>query len=126
MVFTGTSGNLRCASCYPSAVRELTLLCSAALYIACLVEIGSGRQLTRVEIAAVAWAINIASGVVNTLGTKTIGRMSAFCVWWTLAGTLVVVAALLAAAPTKNSAAFVFTDYEKCAVRPFGRRRLAR
>ncbi|KAI0033568.1 amino acid transporter [Vararia minispora EC-137] len=95
MTFTGTSGNL-----------------SSALYIACLVEIGSGRALTRVEIAAVAWGINILSGILNTAGTKAVGRMSAFCVWWTLAGTVVAVASLLAASPTKNTAKFVFTDYE--------------
>ena len=74
---------------------------STALYIACLAEIGTGKTLTRVEIAAVAWGINILSGIINTVGTKAIGRMSAFCVWWTLGGTVLIVVALLAKAPTK-------------------------
>ncbi|KAJ6517505.1 amino acid transporter [Mycena vitilis] len=84
MVFTGTSGNL-----------------SVALYLASLAEVGTGRILTRVEIAAIAWGVNIASGIMNTIGTKGIGRMSSFNVWWTLGGTFVL-----------NSASFVFTDLE--------------
>ncbi|VDB96698.1 unnamed protein product [Peniophora sp. CBMAI 1063] len=95
MNFTGTSGNL-----------------STALYIACLAEIGTGRTLSRVEIAAIAWGINILSGIINTVGTKAIGRMSAFCVWWTLGGTVLIVVALLVKAPTKNTGSFVFTDLE--------------
>ncbi|KAH8112918.1 amino acid transporter [Phellopilus nigrolimitatus] len=95
MIFTGTSGNL-----------------STALYIASLAEVGSGRTLTRVEIAAVAWGVNVFSGVINTVGTKAIGRMSAFNVWWTLGGTVVLVVTLLVKAPVLNSAEFVFTDFE--------------
>ncbi|TFK89396.1 amino acid transporter [Polyporus arcularius HHB13444] len=95
MVFTGTSGNL-----------------SVALYIASLAEVGQGRTLTRVEIAAIAWGVNILSGIINTIGTKAIGHMSAFNLWWTLGGTFVLVITLLVKAPEKNSAAFVFTDYE--------------
>ncbi|KAI5116509.1 hypothetical protein M0805_001864 [Coniferiporia weirii] len=95
MIFTGTSGNL-----------------STALYIASLAEVGSGRALTRVEIAALAWGVNILSGIINTVGTKAIGRMSAFNVWWTLGGTVVLVVTLLVKAPTLNSAEFVFTDLE--------------
>ncbi|KAH9944886.1 amino acid transporter, partial [Amylocystis lapponica] len=95
MVFTGTSGNL-----------------SVALFIASLAEVGQGRTMTRVEIAAVAWGVNIASGVINTVGTRAIGGMSTFSVWWTLGGTFVLVITLLVKAPVKNSADFVFTDYE--------------
>nr|GAT50889.1 amino acid metabolite permease [Mycena chlorophos] len=95
MVFTGTSGNL-----------------SVALYLASLAEVGRGRILTRLEIAAIAWGVNIASGIINTVGTKGIGRMSSFNVWWTLGGTFVLVITLLVKAPVKNSATFVFTDLE--------------
>ncbi|KAF7296863.1 Amino acid metabolite permease [Mycena indigotica] len=95
LVFTGTSGNL-----------------SVALYLASLAEVGQGRILTRLEIAAIAWGVNIASGVINTIGTKGIGRMSSFNVWWTLGGTFVLVITLLVKAPVKNSAEFVFTDLE--------------
>ncbi|KAH9474412.1 Amino-acid permease BAT1-like protein [Psilocybe cubensis] len=95
MVLTGTSGNL-----------------SVALYIASLVEIGQQTTLKRVEIAAIAWGVNVASGVLNTVGTKAIGRMSSFNMWWTIGGTLVLVITLLVKAPDKNSGAFVFTDYE--------------
>ncbi|KAF8909728.1 amino acid transporter [Gymnopilus junonius] len=95
MVLTGTSGNL-----------------SVALYIASLIEIGQQITLSRVEITAIAWGINLISGLLNTIGTKAIGRMSSFNVWWTVGGTFVLVITLLVKAPEKNSAAFVFTDYE--------------
>ncbi|KAF8893061.1 amino acid/polyamine transporter I [Infundibulicybe gibba] len=95
MVLTGTSGNL-----------------SVALYLASLAEVGQFRQLTRVEIAAIAWGINVLSGIINTIGTKAIGRMSSFNIWWTFGGTFVLVVTLLVKAPEKNRAAFVFTDYE--------------
>ena len=84
MVFTGTSGNL-----------------SVALYLASLAEVGQGRTLTRVEIAAIAWGVNILSGIINTVGTKAIGHMSAFNLWWTLGGTFVLVITLLVKAPVK-------------------------
>lgn len=70
MVFTGTSGNL-----------------SVALYIASLIEMGTGNHLSRVKIAALAWGVNIFSGIVNTIGTRAIGAVSSFNVWFTLAGT---------------------------------------
>ncbi|KAJ4482746.1 amino acid transporter [Lentinula lateritia] len=95
MNLTGTSGNL-----------------TVALFIASLVEVGSGRTLNRVQIAAIAWGINVLSGVINTIGTKAIGRMSTFNIWWTLGGTFVLVITLLVKAPVKNSADFVFTDFE--------------
>ncbi|GJE93136.1 amino acid transporter [Phanerochaete sordida] len=95
MIFTGTSGNL-----------------SVALYLASLAEVGQGRTLTRVEIAAIAWGVNILSGIINTVGTKAIGALSTFNLWWTLGGTLVLVITLLVKAPVKNSAEFVFTDFE--------------
>ncbi|KAK1234512.1 polyamine transporter tpo5, partial [Marasmius sp. AFHP31] len=85
---------------------------STALYLASLAEVGQGRILTRVEIAAIAWGVNIASGIINTIGTKAIGRMSNFNIWWTLAGTFVLVVTLLVKSPAKNSASFVFTDFE--------------
>ena len=119
MTFTGTSGNL-----------------SVALYLASLAEVGQGRTLTRVEVAAIAWGVNILSGIINTIGTKAIGHMSSFNLWWTLGGTFVLVITLLVKAPVKvssrlshewrrgltrrglqNSAAFVFTDYEKYVAR---------
>lgn len=82
------------------------------------------------EIAAIAWGVNILSGLINTVGTKAIGKMSTFNIWWTLGGTFVLVITLLVKAPVKvgtsilydtcsdigglqNSAAFVFTDLEK-------------
>ncbi|KIK65291.1 hypothetical protein GYMLUDRAFT_93955 [Collybiopsis luxurians FD-317 M1] len=95
MNLTGTSGNL-----------------TVALFMASLVEVGSGRALSRVEITAIAWAINILSGIINTTGTKAIAKMSSFNIWWTLGGTFVLVITLLVKAPVKNSADFVFTDLE--------------
>ncbi|KAJ3788430.1 amino acid transporter [Lentinula aff. detonsa] len=95
MNLTGTSGNL-----------------TVALFMASLAEVGSGRTLTRLEITAIAWGINILSGLINTIGTKAIGRMSTFNIWWTLGGTFVLVITLLVKAPVKNSAEFVFTDFE--------------
>lgn len=103
MVFTGTSGNLRYAYTHliqhNSYRRQGTL--SVALYLASLAEVGQGRVLTRVEIAAIAWGVNVLSGVINTVGTKAIGSMSTFNLWWTLGGTLVLVITLLVKAPVK-------------------------
>ncbi|GLB39550.1 putative amino acid permease [Lyophyllum shimeji] len=95
MVFTGTSGNL-----------------STALYLASLIEVSAGKTLTRLEIAAMAWAVNILSGIINTVGTKAISGVSTFNLWWTLGGTFVLVITLLVKAPHRNDAAFVFTDFE--------------
>lgn len=70
------------------------------------------------------------SGIINTIGTKAIGSMSTFNLWWTLGGTFVLVITLLVKAPekvslapsvivtlpetvTQNIADFVFTDFEK-------------
>ncbi|KAJ3542968.1 hypothetical protein NM688_g5918 [Phlebia brevispora] len=86
-----------------------------ALYLASLAEVGQNRPLTRLEVAVIAWGVNILSGVINTVGTKAIGAMSSFNLWWTLGGTLVLVVTLLVKAPEKNSAEFVFTDFEKYA-----------
>ena len=74
---------------------------SVALYLASLAEVGQGRTLTRVEIAAIAWGVNILSGIINTIGTKAIGHMSTFNLWWTLGGTFVLVITLLVKAPVK-------------------------
>jgi amino acid transporter len=68
-----------------------------------MAEVGQGRTLERVEIAAIAWAVNIFSGIVNTIGTKAIGRMSTLFVWWTLGGTVFLVVSLLVKAPVKVS-----------------------
>ncbi|KDQ53956.1 hypothetical protein JAAARDRAFT_161316 [Jaapia argillacea MUCL 33604] len=95
MVFTGTSGNL-----------------SVALYISCLISIGTSRILTRLEIVGIAWAVNITCGVVNSIGTKTISRISTFNLWLTFCGTFILVITLFVKAEHKNSAAFVFTDLE--------------
>lgn len=95
LVLTGTSGNL-----------------STALYLASMVEVGTGKTLTRVEIAAIAWGICILSGIVNTIGIKAISGISKFNVWWTLGGTVTLVITLLVKAPMHNSASFVFTDFE--------------
>lgn len=101
MIFTGTSGNLRYVLHSFAPVLSDRLYSSTALYIASLIEVGTGKGLTRVEVAAIAWGVNILSGVMNTVGTKAIGRMSAFNVWWTLGGTFVLVITLLVKAPTK-------------------------
>jgi amino acid transporter len=66
-----------------------------------MAEVGQGRTLERVEIAAIAWAVNIFAGIVNTIGTKAIGRMSTLFVWWTLGGTVFLVVSLLVKAPVK-------------------------
>lgn len=138
MVFTGTSGNLRFV--YPVNLMFRndsgpSSSHSTALYLASLAEVGQGRNLSKVEIAAISWGVNIMSGIINTVGTKAIGTMSTFNLWWTLGGTFVLVITLLLKAPGKasmhrpmgivltsnvqNSAEFVFTNYEK-RVKSFG------
>ncbi|KAG8741893.1 hypothetical protein FRC10_002306 [Ceratobasidium sp. 414] len=113
MIFSGTSGNL-----------------STALYIASMAEVGTGVTLTRVQIAAVAWGVNLLSAIINTFGSRGIGtvaqingtvsrlqdlvgqKLMLVSVWWTLIGTLILVVTLLVKSPAKNSASFVFTDLE--------------
>ncbi|CAE6520091.1 unnamed protein product, partial [Rhizoctonia solani] len=95
MIFTGTSGNL-----------------STALYIASMAEVGTGITLTRVQITAMAWGVNLLSAIINTFGSRGIGAVAQVNVWWTLAGTIILVVTLLVKSPTKNSASFVFTDLE--------------
>ena len=101
MVLTGTSGNLRYSSRLHPAFPNTHIYESVALYIASLIEIGQQISLSRVEIAAIAWGINILSGLLNTVGTKAIGRMSSFNMWWTIGGTFVLVITLLVKAPEK-------------------------
>ena len=79
------------------------IIASVALYIASLIEIGQQTSLTKLEITGIAWGVNLASGIINTIGTKAIGRMSAFNVWWTVGGTLVLVITLLVKAPERVS-----------------------
>lgn len=85
MVFTGTAGNL-----------------SVALYIASMVEV-RGTTLTPAAIAGIAYGVNILSGILNTFGVKAIGNVSRFNVWFTLAGTLILVITLFVKAPIKNT-----------------------
>lgn len=79
------------------------VISSVALYIASLIEIGQQTSLTKVEITGIAWGVNLASGIINTIGTKAISRMSSFNVWWTVGGTLVLVITLLVKAPERVS-----------------------
>ncbi|KAH7334343.1 amino acid transporter [Rhizoctonia solani] len=95
MIFTGTSGNL-----------------STALYIASMAEVGTGIALTRVQITAMAWGVNLLSAIINTFGSRGIGTVAQVNVWWTLVGTIILVVTLLVKSPAKNSASFVFTDLE--------------
>lgn len=83
-----------------------------ALYLASLAEVGQSRILTRVEIAVIAFGVNIASGIINTVGTKAIGGMSTFNVWWTLGGTFVLVITLLVKAPVKVRSNFLPMMYK--------------
>ncbi|KAL4248417.1 Amino Acid-Polyamine-Organocation Transporter [Abortiporus biennis] len=97
MIFTGISGNL-----------------SSALYISSLASMSpSAPQLTRWQITFVAWGVLILSGIINTFGTKAINWMSKINLWWTICGTGILVGVLLGTTDgDKNSAKFVFTDYE--------------
>jgi hypothetical protein len=73
-----------------------------------------------VQVTAIAWGINILSGIINTIGTRAIGTVSKVncaygitvrtphteffrVVWWTLGGTLFLVISLLVKAPHKVS-----------------------
>ncbi|KAL7418652.1 polyamine transporter tpo5 [Cryptotrichosporon argae] len=94
MVFTGTSG-----------------LLSTGLWLASTLEC-AGYTFNRTEIAAMAWGFCILAGVINHLGSKSVGRVATFASWWTIGGTVVIVVSLLVKAPTLNKANFVFFDYE--------------
>jgi amino acid transporter len=51
-------------------------------------------------------------GIINSLGSKFVGRLAAFASWWTLGGTICLAIILLVKAPQHNSAHFVFLDFE--------------
>ncbi|KAI9323981.1 amino acid/polyamine transporter I, partial [Zopfochytrium polystomum] len=97
MVVTGVSGNL-----------------SVALYVAALVQVGSdgATSLRPWQVVAVAWGVNLLSGVLNVAGMRAIGQISRMNVWFTLIGTVVLVVTLFAASPAKNDASFAFFDFE--------------
>ena len=59
--------------------------------------------MTKLEITGIAWGVNLASVVINTIGIKAISRMNSFNVWWTVGDTLVLVITLLVKAPERVS-----------------------
>ncbi|KAJ3208963.1 hypothetical protein HDU83_008598 [Entophlyctis luteolus] len=97
MVFTGCAGNL-----------------SVALYINSINQLVNGPDagFTSAQTMAIAFLVNIVSGILNTIGMRAIGNVSKFNVWFTFVGTIVLVAILFAVTPVRNSAAFAFFDFE--------------
>ncbi|KAJ3289158.1 hypothetical protein HDU79_004286 [Rhizoclosmatium sp. JEL0117] len=97
MVFTGTAGNMA------------TALFIASLYM--LVNPDAG-PLKNGTIVGICICVNIVNGTLNHIGMRAIGTISKINVWFTLVGTVVLVATLFAASPVKNPASFAFFDFE--------------
>ena len=50
-------------------------------------------------------------GLINTFGVSTLHQLNNISVWWHAVGSISVIAAILAKAPTHQSAKFVFTQF---------------
>jgi len=94
-------------------VHSDPVISSVALYIASLIEIGQQTTLTKLEITGIGWVVNLASGIIDTVGTKAISRMSPFNVWWTVGGTPVLVITLLVKAPELFTLNNNFANFRK-------------
>jgi amino acid transporter len=63
-------------------------------------------------IAVLSRGFCIFAGVINSAGSKFVGRLAAFASWWTLGGTVCLTIVLLVKAPHRNDARFVFLGFE--------------
>ncbi|KAI0073333.1 APC amino acid permease [Panus rudis PR-1116 ss-1] len=56
-------------------------------------------------------AVLVAQGLINTFGVNILKHLNNISIWWHGAGTLAIVIAILAAAPSHQSARFVFQKF---------------
>ncbi|KAF8530211.1 APC amino acid permease [Hysterangium stoloniferum] len=56
-------------------------------------------------------AVLVAQGLINTFGVHLLGMLNTISIWWHALGTVSFVIAILAKAPTHQSARFVFTTF---------------
>ncbi|KAF8516892.1 APC amino acid permease [Gautieria morchelliformis] len=56
-------------------------------------------------------AVLITQGLINTFGVRLLGMLNNVSIWWHATGTTSLVIAVLAKAPTHQSAKFVFTQF---------------
>ncbi|KAF7296203.1 Amino acid permease [Mycena chlorophos] len=56
-------------------------------------------------------AVLVAQGTINTFGVRILGYLNNVSVWWHALGTFALVIAILAKAPSHQSAEFVFTTF---------------
>ncbi|EFQ25954.1 amino acid permease [Colletotrichum graminicola] len=58
------------------------------------------------------WAVMLVCASVNAFGSRYLDLINKVCIYWTGASVLIIMITILAMAPTKRSAEFVFTHYD--------------
>ncbi|KAK2007319.1 amino acid permease [Colletotrichum eremochloae] len=61
------------------------------------------------------WAVMMVCAAVNAFGSRYLDLINKICIYWTGASVLIIMVTILAMAPTKRSAEFVFTHYDASA-----------
>ncbi|KAH8111566.1 APC amino acid permease [Phellopilus nigrolimitatus] len=82
-----------------------------ANFISTIATFNTGFEPTARTNIGVYAAVLIAQGLINTFGVHILKYINNVSVWWHGLGTLAIVIAVLAAAPTHQSAAWVFTEF---------------
>ncbi|KAI8824512.1 APC amino acid permease [Fimicolochytrium jonesii] len=85
---------------------------SASQLMAEMIRIGSGRVLVEKEIFGLFCAMVISGALVNVIGGLGLKATSIASVYVHILGTFIIVIVLLVTCKDKNSASFVFTDFE--------------
>lgn len=61
------------------------------------------------------WAVMLVCFLINAFGARYLDLINKLCIYWTAASVLIILVTVLAMAPTKRSAEFVFAHYDASA-----------
>ncbi|KAF4990821.1 hypothetical protein FGRMN_8263 [Fusarium graminum] len=61
------------------------------------------------------WAVMIVCALVNAFGSRYLDLINKVCIYWTGASVIIIIVTILAMAPSRRSAEFVFTHYDASA-----------
>ncbi|KAG0347930.1 hypothetical protein BGZ54_004764, partial [Gamsiella multidivaricata] len=83
-----------------------------AQFLASMIAMTSGYNANTYVIFAIYVGIIILHGLVNSLAIRLNGFFNILSVWWHVLGTVLIVVVVVATTPEKQSAAFVFTEWQ--------------
>ncbi|GJJ69696.1 choline transport protein [Entomortierella parvispora] len=83
-----------------------------AQFLASLISMTSGYLASTYVIFGIYVGIIFLHGLVNSLAVRLNGVFNILSVWWHVIGTAIIVIVVVATTPVKQSAAFVFTNWE--------------